>query len=267
MFFSCHWREQGGWGRIQMSPCSLSVLILFGFHPTVGNRALWRENQSSRKQLSKMTSCRPSEGKELEDEGWELMLPCRDSYRRCKIWVWKAGIGAVTVTFLHTPLLTHLQAVTLAHTTITSHQIITEASWLASYVYPSFTTVCFQHSSQSPFTSLPLRGSPSGSQLTQKKARVLTMASTLLFPLALPPSTHPFAHSAPAPLTSLLSPRILFISFLFRAFHLPFPLPGICLSWKASGFTLSHLYPNVTSQWGLYALHTPYPPPPFYFPP
>lgn len=161
----------------------------------------------------------------------------------------------------------HLHAIPQAHTTITSHQIITEASWLASFVYPSFATVCFQQSSQSPSTSLPIWGFSNGSQLTQKKARVLTMASSLLFPLGSPPSAHPFAQLAPALLTSLLSPRTIFIGFLFRAFHLPFPLPGICVSWKAAAYSPSHLYPNVTSQWGLYPLHTPYPPPLFYFSP
>lgn len=103
----------------------------------------------------------------------------------------------------------HLCAITQVHTTITCHRIVTEASWLASCVYSaSRQRVC--HSSWSPLMSLPIWG---WLQPTQKKATVLAMAFSLLFSLALPPTAHPFAPWAPAPLTSLLSPQILFTGF------------------------------------------------------
>lgn len=64
-----------------MSPCSLGVLILFIFHPTARNRALWRENHRVLgKELLDTITRRSSERKKAaEEELPETMSPCGDS--------------------------------------------------------------------------------------------------------------------------------------------------------------------------------------------
>lgn len=221
MFFSCHWREQGVQGRIQMSPSFTRCSHLIHFSSNGGEQSpLEGEAQSSREQLSEMTSCRSSERKGLEDELWDPTLSCRDSYRRCVSWVFNAGLGAVTVTFLHNPLLTSVPSLRSTPPPPAIGLLQKPLDWPPVFIQlhdSVFATEQLESSHVPPHLRFLQWLQP-----TQKQATVLTMAFSLLFSLALPPTAHPFAPWAPAPLTSLLSPQILFTGFL-QGFALAIP--------------------------------------------
>lgn len=169
------------------------------------------EAQRSREQLSEMTSCRSSERKGLEDEPRDPMLPCRDFYRRCVSWVFSAGIGVITVTFLHNPLLTSVPSPRSIPPSPVTRLLQKPLDWPPVFIQLHDSVFATEQLESSHV--LPHLRVLQWLQPTQKKATVLTMAFSLLFPLASPPTAHPFAPSAPAPLTSLLSPQILFTGF------------------------------------------------------
>ena len=195
-------------------------------------------------------------------------FPCSISCRRYGFLALKSGDGAIAGTFLslkppsqqhylqchqNPATFHHLHAIIQVQATFTSHPDYCRSplTGLLHLSRPRYHLFPPQHL-ETFHGPLPTSGPSKGSQLMQKKAQVLTMASNLLFLLTLSPNSLPFAHSAPAPRPPcylLECPSRASSSGLFtcHSLFLEYVSPR---KLHAHSLTPSCLHPNVTSQLG-----------------